>query len=483
MDKYGLTEKGPNIKRLDVIVDEMHTDLTEKFGVNTRQNPQSFLSHFVLNIADKIAELWEFGEDVYFSMYPSTAEGISLDNAAQFGGTTRETAAKSFYPIHCTGKDGTVLATGTLIASNTNPPTHLSIQEDKEITRGSFNKAKVKIVKVNIGDTYTVAINGEVYSYVATEDNVLHILNGLADKISKDRFDVSVDEEKGFLLLDCLDVSANNTLVLSENFTTETVTTVITFGTNDTGDIFIPDGAITKIVKADAGLLAVKNMCGYIAGRDEEDDVGFRASYADKIFNRSSMMLESIKSAIIENVQGVKSVAPYENDTNEVDGYGRPPHSIEFVVDGGDSAQIAKQILKNKAGGIYTVGTEEVILEGVNGEAITIRFNRPSFVYTWVKLTLTLKPNEELPINFAELLKNVVLENIGVLEAGKDVVPQEFMSELYKVCSGISYIDMALFTTTDPQTLPDNYNERSATISAREKAYTTADMIEVVINE
>ena len=78
----------------------------------------------------------------------------------------------------------------------------------------------------------------------------------------------------------------------------------MTFGTVNTGDILLPDGVITQIVKADAGLLEVVNMCGYIAGRDEETDVEFRQSYADKIFNRSSMMLESIRSAILNNVQG-----------------------------------------------------------------------------------------------------------------------------------------------------------------------------------
>lgn len=50
---------------------------------------------------------------IYYSEYPSSAEGVSLDNASQYGGTTREGAAKSYYPIHCTGKDGTLLTAGT----------------------------------------------------------------------------------------------------------------------------------------------------------------------------------------------------------------------------------------------------------------------------------------------------------------------------------------------------------------------------------
>ena len=86
MPEYGLTPQGPNIKRLDVILNEMHQELSEKWGVNTKQNPESLLNHLLTNFADQLAELWEFGEQVYFSQYPSTAEGTSLDNAAHLHG-------------------------------------------------------------------------------------------------------------------------------------------------------------------------------------------------------------------------------------------------------------------------------------------------------------------------------------------------------------------------------------------------------------
>ena len=85
MAQYGLTSKGPNPKRLDVILDEMHESMTKRLGVNTKQNPQSLLNHLLTNVADRIAELWEYGTDVYYAMYPASAQGVNLDNAAQFG--------------------------------------------------------------------------------------------------------------------------------------------------------------------------------------------------------------------------------------------------------------------------------------------------------------------------------------------------------------------------------------------------------------
>lgn len=482
MVKYGLTPNGPNIKRLDEIENSIHDKLSEKWGVNTRQNPESYLCMMVRNYADKMAELWEFGEDVYYSMYPAFAEGTNLDNAAQYGGSTREPAAKSFYPIHCTGIDGTVLAKGTMISSATNPPIYLTLTENKELTRNSFNKVKLKLVTINANDIYTVAINGAVYSYSSSTDLEHDILAGIADAIDETNYSVLIDEENMILSIEAKDKTSVNVLILSENITTETVTSIINFSTVDTGDIFIPDGAITNIVKSEAGLLSIVNMNGYIAGRNEETDDEFRRSYIDKIFNRSSMMLESIRSAILINVQGVKSVAPYENATHEYDDAGRPPHSIEIVVDGGDSKEIAQQILEKKAGGINTFGDTTVVINGAYDEDIPISFSRPTKIYTWFHVGITLSKSETLSPNYVDLLKEVIIKNIDSLDAGSDVVPQQFMSEMYKACSGISYIDINIFASSDPNAVPIEYSKRSVEITARQRAYTTEDMIEVDID-
>lgn len=481
--QYGLTPNGPNIKRLDVIYDEMNERLSEKWGVNTKQNPESFLGHFLMTIADKLAELWELGEDVYYSQYPSFAEGTSLDNAAQYGGSTRETAAKSHYPVHCTGTDGTLLAAGTTISSATNPTTYLTNTEDKQITRESFNKVKIKVASLGTGDIYTAAINGDVYSYTAGNEKPLSILSGLAAAIIGEGFTTQVDEKGESLIIEAVDKASSNNLVLSENLTTETVTSIIVFSTAETGNILLPDGVITNIVRADSGLLEVINLNGYIAGHKEQSDIEFRKSYTDKIFIRSSRMLESIRSAILSNVQGVKSVAPYENPSHEWDDYGRPPHSVEIVVDGGDSTEIAQQILSEKAGGINTFGNTAVTVKGKYDEDITIRFNRPDIIYVWYRLGIVLSKTQPIPPNYVDLLRGVILENMDRLNAGDDVVPQEFVSYLYRACSGINYIDIMLYGTTDKSKgEPESYTERSIEITARQKAYTSEEMIEVVID-
>lgn len=472
MAKYGLTPQGPNIKRLDVILDEMHESMSNKLKANTKQNPQSLLNHLLTNVADRIAELWEYGSDVYYSQYPTTAEGSSLDNAAQFGGTTREMPAKSYYSVLCTGLDGTTVPADTLIATDTNPAINLTLTEDAQITRSAFNKAVVVLAAENPTSVLSMALNGELYS--------ANDLEGLAQTVTDEAFEVSYEDGK--LIVEAVDTASSNTMVLSENLTTETVASVITFATVDYGDIVIPNGVITKIVKTVAGLQAVENVGSYVAGRLTETDVEMRQSYIDKIYSRSSAMLESIKSAILENVQGVLSVAPCENDTNETDSMGRPPHSVEIVVDGGNATEIAQQILNTKAGGISTYGDVETVLHGVYGEDIAIRFNRPAYVYVWFQVGVTLSANTNPPTNYADLIKQTILECMEDVQAGCDVVPQKFTTALYKNVSGIDYFDIRLHATKDPAESVRDYPERSVSITARERAVTSESRIGVVID-
>lgn len=481
MAEYGLTPKGPNIKRLDVIRKEMHESISEKIGVNTRQNPQSLLNHMITNIADRVAELWEFGADIYYSRYPSTAENVDLDNAAQYGGSTRGTPAPSYYHILCTGVDGTVIPSGTLIASDTNPAVQLILSDQKSITRSNFNTVSIKLATSEANASLTVALNGTPYSILPTTNNVVDALRELAAAISEDGFIVSVDEENTYLNIKAEDETSSNALILSENLTTATVGTIITFATVDEGDILLPNGVITKIIKSVAGLKSVNNVGSYIAGQLAETDTEFRQSYADKIYSRSSRMTESIESGILDNVQGIKSVKAYENYTNEVDAYGRWPHSVEVVVDGGDKYEIAQQILNTKAGGINTFGDIVVDVPGEYGEDIPIRFNRPAYLYVWLRVGIIMSKTTTLPGNYIELIKKVVLEKMDGINAGADVVPQRWIANINDSVTGIDYIDFTLAVSGELNK-PAEYDRRSATVTPRQRAITNEDMIEVVID-
>lgn len=482
MSKYGITPNGFQKKRLDEIWKDIHEKLTEGFGVNTTLNPQSFLNVQVTALADSIAELWEVAEAAYYSAYPSSATGISLDNAVEYGGIRRIGEQKTFYPIHCTGDDGTIIPEGTKLASETKPAMFFTASQSAGITRSYFNTVIIKVVALQLNAVYTVGINGSVFSVSSGDDpDATTILQGLADKIKSDEYMVKVEDER--LTITHTNLQRGNQLILSENMTTEQVTTIINFASEDYGEYLLPDGSITRIVTNVMGLSSCINLIPPVLGRHKETDVELRQSYINRIAVRSDGMLESITSAILDNVQGVQSIQPYKNDTNIYDSEGRPPHSIEIVVEGGDELAIGKEILRKKAGGIEAFGSVKVDVPDLYGRTNPVCFNRPQYVYVWLKVTLTRNLQQPMPSNFAELTKKAILAQTQDIPPGVGVLTQKLISDIYKQVTGISYVDISAFSSTDAGRTPDSYPLENVNVGVRQKAVIEEKRIEVILGD
>lgn len=75
MSEYGITDSGVNIKRFDTILAEINADQSEGLGVQVGSNTRSFLNVLNTSMADKIAELWELGAEIYHSLSPDVGGG------------------------------------------------------------------------------------------------------------------------------------------------------------------------------------------------------------------------------------------------------------------------------------------------------------------------------------------------------------------------------------------------------------------------
>ena len=480
--KYGVTPTGVLIKRLDEVMEELHTDLSAGFETNTRLNPKSYLNVMLTDFADKIAELWEVAEKIYHAQYPYSAEDASLDNAVQFGGITRELARPTYYPIHAECVDGTTLPQGSMIKSNTNPAIQFYAIQNTTVTRSAFNVAKVRVAVVQPESLYTVVLNATQYNYHSNAaPTEIEILEGLRDAIDDPDFTVSL--EGNAVIIAAVNVQTSNQLILSGNLTTASVTAIVTYASETNGEVALPNGTITEIVTGVTGLISVVNRIPYIAGRLLQTDVELRKSYAEKIYARSNRMIESIKSAILLNCQGAVGVAGYQNDTNVEDADGRWPHCVEMVVDGGSDMDIALQIWDKKTDGIQSFGDTEVIIPGDEGEPVTIRFNRPEHVYVWFSLSLMLNPIEILPPNYIEAIQGIVVDAMAKVEPGVSIIPQRLVNDrIYSTVPGIAFIETSTYPTTDANEPPGTYELGMIVITPRQRAVTDEARIEVVIS-
>ena len=248
MSERGVTINGFVKKRLDEIMTEVQADLAEGWGFDVSLNPQSFANVLATTVSDRLAFLWEVAEQIYFSHSPSTAEGVSLDNAAQFGGITREGDRRTVYTILCTGKDRTVIPKDSRIASDTSPQIYFTAMQDYEINRNAFNKAVVKAVTVSGNTRYSVSINGIEYSITTGESPAASdIMSALAEAITDTGFTVSVNTDGDQLQISCINERRSNILTLSENLTTETVSSLFMFHSEEYGKIVLPPHSLSCI--------------------------------------------------------------------------------------------------------------------------------------------------------------------------------------------------------------------------------------------
>lgn len=480
MSEHGVTPQGFVPKRLDEIAADIHVYLSKEWGVDTTLNPESLLNVLVTGISDEIAALWEAGQSAYLALYPSSAEDLSLDNAVQFGGIRRIGDQPTYYPIHCTGKDGTVIKAGTILASTTNPEARFVAAADKAIVRSDFNRAQIRIAALQSNAIYTVGINGDLYSVTSgAAPTAAGILDALRAAIPPGDYTARLDGE--LLCIEDNNRQRGNALILSENLTPESVTTIVNFASEDYGKVVLPDGTITKIVTNINGLLSCTNRIPPIYGRRRQTNAELRQSYIERIAVRSDRMTDSLESAILDNVQGIVKVKAYENDSNVWDAEGRPPHSVEVVADGGSEIAIAREILKKKAGGIQTWGNVAVEVPLSNGEMFPIRFNRPQYVYVWLRITLTVDAYNALPPNYADLAKQAVVETGESLGVGEAVYIQRFIGEVYRRVTGMGYVDIEVFSTTDGGVAPDEYRRENIKVTVRQKAVIEEKRIEVTL--
>ena len=479
MANYGLTDNGFVIKRLDTILNEIHEELSDGFGIDTRISKPSFLDVLVTTFAGQIANLWEVAQDSYYAKYPSSATGVHLDNSIQYGGIRREMAARTIYPLHCTGIDGTKVRRHTPVATNTNPETRLYAINDFEISRSKFNSCRLKVVAVENAN-YSITINGSEYIYTNNSNDKAALVTGIANSLRNSDFNVNVDGD-GIIIADKL-LGRVSKLVLSSNLTTDYIVTIASFETEKFGKIQLPNDVITKLVDNIAGFTNVRNRLQPIYGREAQTDVELRQAYIAKSALRSNTMVDSVVAEILNTVVGIETVSGFENDTDFVNDRQMPPHSIEFVVEGGEDSEIASAILRKKAGGIQTYGSVVVDVPGKYGDSIPIKFNRPTYIYVWLNIVLHCK-RSSLPDNYKKMVSSLIVENNKKISTGKSLLIQTLIESLYEAIPGLTYVDIQSAYRDNLSQTPTNFVAKNVLVNSRQKIILSEDRIEVSCDE
>lgn len=236
-------------------------------------------------------------------------------------------------------------------------------------------------------------------------------------------------------------------------------------------------GTITSIVNPMEGITAVTNPADFDGGRNTETDPEYRERYYESVDYAGGVNADAISGEILQNVEGVYSAVVYENDTDEPDADGIPPHAFEAVIYGGLDGDVAMQIFKRKAAGIRTHGNTTVPVVSAGGMTYNISFSRPVPVPVYICVTNLQTDPRRFPVDGIEQIKQALVSYIGGdakggLTIGESVIFNRIPTPIYSV-SGV--VDFDLEISGDGI----DYGTENIPITSRQKAVTDEGKVTV----
>lgn len=466
-----LTAAGLERPRLNELKADLDASVSEALGpVNV--GPDSVLGQLDGIHAAALDDLYELAQDTYDSMYPESAEGVSLDRAVSLLGLVRLSAAPDVVTVALYGTQGASVPINALA--------HADIQyfNTSRVTITRFNAidAYLSIAAATDSTVYSVTLNAVTYSFNSgVGSTIASILAGLIASIGAGYKAAVVNAS---LRISALDGETPFVITGSGNVSLDTVGSPAVFVAVTSGARFLPIGALSNIDTPVFGWTGISNLVSGSGSRDVESDVELRLRHATASRATGSATVKAIRARLLAEVPGVIAVSVYENRSMYVVN-SMPAHSFEAVVQGGFDQLVANNIWANKPAGIETYGNTTASVTDDNGEVQPVHFSRPVSKYLWVRVTVAaLYPEEDLPPDTAQAIKNAVVSSAGSLTVGEDVITQRFIGPIYAATSGIGLLTVETAITASPSDTP-TYTTTNKAIGRSELA--SADLSRVVV--
>lgn len=359
----GLTEKGYVRKTYDEILNGKIAKAKELFGEDIDTSDQGPLGKYIRINAYDQAVLEEQLEAVYFSRFPNTATGQSLDRLLIFGGLTRNTATAAEYRVRIYGTADAVVPMGFLVGTDTG----LTFYTKEDATIGASGTCTVDAICTEPGTMGNVA-----------------------------------------------------------------------------------SSSINVIVNPDANVEAVTGIKCLSPGADAESDADLRVRFKAALAGGGSCNKDAVRAAILR-VPGVQYAAVVVNDTNEPDSDGRPPHSFECFVKGGDdyAQEIAHAIYSKRPLGITTVGDITVAIKDISGDTQEVRYSTVPDI--GIIIRVQMETNSLFPSDGWERLEAKIADHINKLGIGTSLVLSTLYGTIYSV-PGVVEVKLLMASTDGGET-------------------------------
>ena len=451
------------------------------FGANVDTSDDSPLGQMICIPADGLAEQWDGGEEVYSSVDPSMATGAALDRVCALTGVYRIAAAASVVrAILYATKDnlGTVVPSGAQ-ARRVRGSLVFSLSADTTIAAGSCQDIYLKMTQApDAGSSVALVTTFGTFTVTATSDadsttRTLKTLELLAAELNESTWGTSSGtaahgyaqvwnagsifyplQDSVGQLQDASDVC----LRLSHSVTAFGVTgysafTVALCGSqgkftcSSTGPNTVDPGELSEIVTSETGWEKVVNLITGTVGRsmetDEELRIRRKASQGQGLATDAAIV-----NYINNNVIGVSSVSIVSNRSGSTDAEGRPAHSFEVTLEGGEDDAVAAAIWHAQPAGIESYGQVSVLTIDVAGGPQLVKFTRPTPQPIHVKVTYSLYSEESFPTDGETELRDALLAWVSTnCTTGKDVYSGRLAAVCFGTCAGLGVVTVVVSAT------------------------------------
>lgn len=222
------------------------------------------------------------------------------------------------------------------------------------------------------------------------------------------------------------------------------------------GPIVALQGTTWEIVTPVTGWDGSTNAEDATVGTLEESDAALRRRFLLS-FRSSGASVDAIRSTLLR-LADVTSATVFENTSETTDSEGRPPHSFEAVVRGGDDQDIFDAIWAVKPAGIQTYGNTSGTAVDSAGDARTIAFSRPEDIDVYIAVTYSLYP-EAAADDVEDLILAEILDYGSTLAVGQDIAPFPIMQHIET--PGIKSMSIAIGLSASPtETTPLEISNR-----------------------
>ena len=148
MSDYGVSSTGFKRKRLNLLLEELNSEVKAIFGENFNVSPESPDGQVNGVISESNANLWEIAEESYNAFNPKAASGVTLSNLVQLNGITRLAATKTKAELSLAGDPGTVIPEGSLVSTS---DTGDELSTDTSVTLDGAGNAIVQATALEFG--------------------------------------------------------------------------------------------------------------------------------------------------------------------------------------------------------------------------------------------------------------------------------------------------------------------------------------------